>query len=461
MKRWMGWLSLACLLLGLGLLYAGSLRPVQLTLDGQPLTVRSRALTAGGVLRGAGLTLRAEDRLTPPPQTFLGWQGQLRLERASWVQVWSEQGATSRGFWSVERRPGNLLLQAGVKLYPGDVLRWNGRMWDAGAPLPPAPSYFLQVTPAHRFVLVENGRAQTLAASGATLGAGLWGLGRPVTPGDWASLPLESALPAVSAVTVRRAVPVTILVGEKTVEALSAAGTVGEALAQAGVALQGLDYAVPAEDAPLPADGNIRVVRVREEIVLTQSSLPFESEYVPDPDLELDQRRVVEAGQYGVAVTRQRVRFEDGQEVSRQEEQTWTAAEAVTQKVGYGTKVVVRTVQTEAGTLEYWRAVTVYATSYSPCGLGNVTKCYYGTSLGLKVQRGVIGVTNKWYRWMAGQGVYVPGYGKAVIADIGAGIPGRYWIDLGFTDADLELWHQDVVLYFLTPVPDQIPYILP
>ncbi|GAP17108.1 uncharacterized protein conserved in bacteria, partial [Levilinea saccharolytica] len=166
----MGWLSLACLLLGLGLLYAGSLRPVQLTLDGQPLTVRSRALTAGGVLRGAGLTLRAEDRLTPPPQTFLGWQGQLRLERASWVQVWSEQGATSRGFWSVERRPGNLLLQAGVKLYPGDVLRWNGRMWDAGAPLPPAPSYFLQVTPAHRFVLVENGRAQTLAASGATLG---------------------------------------------------------------------------------------------------------------------------------------------------------------------------------------------------------------------------------------------------------------------------------------------------
>jgi len=44
---------------------------------------------------------------------------------------------------------------------------------------------------------------------------------------------------------------------------------------------------------------------------------------------------------------------------------------------------------------------------------------------------------------------------------VGGGIPGQYWIDLAFTDADFEPWHQNTILYFLTPVPADIPWILP
>jgi 3D (Asp-Asp-Asp) domain-containing protein len=56
---------------------------------------------------------------------------------------------------------------------------------------------------------------------------------------------------------------------------------------------------------------------------------------------------------------------------------------------------------------------------------------------------------------MPGWPVYVPGYGFATIEDIGAGIAGRDWIDLGYSDEDYQVWH--------TPVPplDLVPYILP
>jgi len=62
---------------------------------------------------------------------------------------------------------------------------------------------------------------------------------------------------------------------------------------------------------------------------------------------------------------------------------------------------------------------------------------------------------------MRGQRVYIPGYGFGTIADAGGGIPGQYWIDLGYTDDTYVPWHQNVTMYFLTPIPSTIPYTLP
>jgi 3D (Asp-Asp-Asp) domain-containing protein len=62
---------------------------------------------------------------------------------------------------------------------------------------------------------------------------------------------------------------------------------------------------------------------------------------------------------------------------------------------------------------------------------------------------------------MVGTEVYVPGYGRATVADIGGGFPDRYWIDLAYSDDDFITWGDWVSIYFLTPVPDNIQYILP
>ena len=111
------------------------------------------------------------------------------------------------------------------------------------------------------------------------------------------------------------------------------------------------------------------------------------------------------------------------------------------------------------GPIEYYRAVEAYATSYSPCRLG-VDYCSSRTASGATLQKGVIGVIRSWYNVMRGQPVYIPGYGFATIEDIGAGFSDRHWVDLGYTDEDWVSWSRYVTVYFLTPVPANIMWIL-
>jgi 3D (Asp-Asp-Asp) domain-containing protein len=308
--------------------------------------------------------------------------------------------------------------------------------------------------------LVDGGAMRVFYSASPTLGLALWDAGIHLLQGDHLSLPLNTPLLTPVVLTLRRALPITIQTGAVQVTALSAAPAVGEALAESGLSLQGSDYSQPAEDQPIPPDGLIRIVRVREEVLLQQTTIPFENEYVSDPQTPLDQTSVVQAGQAGLLVSRVRVRYEDGTETGRQTEAQWTANQPVTQKIGTGSKINVQTLDTPGGPIEYWRAVNVYATSYSPCRSGT-SKCYGFTASGQPVTRGVIGVTTRWYSVMGGQQVYIPGYGRAVIADTGGGIPGKKWIDLGFSDDDYESWAQNVTLYFLTPIPANVPYILP
>lgn len=127
----------------------------------------------------------------------------------------------------------------------------------------------------------------------------------------------------------------------------------------------------------------------------------------------------------------------------------------------------IRTLTTADGqTLSYWRVLTLYATSYSPCRLGlPYPGCHSGTASGAIAQKGVVAFVRSWYYLMQGQAVYVPGYGTATVEDVGAGgVPfagNHYWIDLAYSDDDWISWGGWVTVYFLTPVPANIPYILP
>ena len=446
---------------GLVLIYIGINRPVTILVDGEPRLVWTRALTVAQALHDANIPMRQTDQLAPMPGRWLGWTATITLTPSRQVSLWNGARQAWQEFWSIQRLPGNLLAAAGIRLYPGDRIFWQGLELLPDKPLPSASVYALQYQPASQVSVELNGNKVTFNSAVASLGEALWEHGYQLAEVDSLSQSLEEPLPLADPVSIHRALPLTIQVGDKKISILSAAGTVGQALAQSGIALEGLDYSKPAEDQPLPEGGQIKVVRVQEQVTLEQKQIPYKTEFAPDPQTELDQSRVIDAGQVGIEMTRLRVRYEDGQETEKTTEAQWTASQPRNRKVGYGTKVVIRSLDTPDGKIQYWRAITVYATAYSPCGLGNVAKCYYGTSSGLPVQRGVIAVIYKWYLLMGGQPVYVPGYGKAVIADVGGGIPGKNWIDLGFTDADLEEWHQNVTLYFLTPVPANIPWILP
>jgi 3D (Asp-Asp-Asp) domain-containing protein len=139
----------------------------------------------------------------------------------------------------------------------------------------------------------------------------------------------------------------------------------------------------------------------------------------------------------------------------------WRAIEPKERVVAYGTKIVLKTLDTGSGTVQYYRAIPVYVTSYSPCRSA-ADRCYPGTSSGLPVQRGVIAVTRLWYMALGwGVPVYVPGYGTATIEDIGVGKPGVNWIDLGYSDDDWIAQEGYTTLYFIAPVPPDVPPIFP
>jgi len=458
-RKWTPYLSLAMLLFGSLLLLFGSSRPVALYIDGVQIVVETRAFTVNQVLQDAGIVAGEEDLVKPAPGSLLGWYDAVQVNHARPMELWIDGQQFPYQTTTTERLPANILFEARIKLFPGDSILWNGTPLDPLQPMGSAPYYTLQYIPGTTALLEQEGRVR-YASSAGTVGDLLFANNIPLTTADQVNLSLTEPVQDMATISLHQAAPLNILINNGTIETFAAGATVGEALAQAGVPLQGLDYSIPEADAPLPPDGQVRVVHVREEIILKQESIPFEKEFVASPELALDQVSTVSSGEYGVQVSRERVRYEDGQEVDRLTEAEWTAKEPVPQQVGYGTQVEVMTTSTPDGTIEYWRAVNVYATSYSPCRSGT-EKCYYGTSYGLPVQRGVIGVTSAWYSWMAGQRVYVPGYGFAVIADVGGGIAGKNWIDLGFSDEDYEPWSQNVTMYFLTPIPESIPWTLP
>jgi resuscitation-promoting factor RpfB len=375
------------------------------------------------------------------------------------VQFWLPGAGLTPPLSSTERLPSQLLAAAGIQMGDGDLLLRDGTGVALNTPLPEASFYLFQVKPAVSFSLMENGQTQKISSGAASLGRALWDAGVHVSAVDSLSYPITSAVKDDSGVVLRRASTLVVKSGEREISIRSAAATIGSVLAEAGLSLQSLDISIPAEDQPLPGNGIIKVLRVREGILLEQTVIPFERSLQGDDSLELDQRRVIEAGQAGLEVTRVRLRYEDGVEVQRVQEAKWEASLPKTEVLGYGMQVVPRTTQTPDGTISYWRAVSAYATSYYPCGF--VNRCSYTTASGMKLEKGVVAVSLAWYRYMKGLRVYVPGYGIGVIGDNGGGIPGKYWIDLGYSNEDYVGWHSTVTVYFLTPVPDKILWILP
>jgi uncharacterized protein YabE (DUF348 family) len=360
---------------------------------------------------------------------------------------------------SREAIPANLLLKSGIRLFPGDQVLADGVEVNPIEPLK-GSLRILQVSTGKLVHVNDGGVTRSFSSSATNLGEALWQAGIPIDPADRISPDLSTSLSDGLQVEIQRAVPIRVEMQEQVIEGKSAAKTVGNILADLGLGLQGMDYAIPGENEALPANGTIRVVRVSEQVSLEQKVIPFKSQYQADPETELDQKSVIQPGETGLIVSRIRVRLEDGKEIARYREADWTARNPKDQLVGYGTRPVIHTETVDGVTIEYWRKLTAYATSYAPCEI-YPDHCSYATASGIPLAKGVAAVIRSWYYQMRGQQIYVPGYGTAVIADIGGGVGGQNWIDLGYSDSDYVEWHQPVTVYFLTPVPANIPINLP
>lgn len=359
----------------------------------------------------------------------------------------------SQSLLSRERLPANLLSLASIPLYPGDQILTDGKPVIPDQALSSDAPHTLQVQRSWPISLTTGSQVQTIMSTAATLGEALQEAGIRMHARDQLIPPAETQLKEPIKADLRKSSELEIKSKDGIIKIRSAAKNVGEALREAGLSLQGLDFSLPDAAASLPLNGQIQIVRVQETVSLETTPLPFETETQPQSDLELDNQKIVQSGEFGITARRVRVRLEDGNEVSRQTEAEFVALESKPQIIGYGTKIVPISVDTPDGPIEYWRALNMYAVSYNPTSNGGL-----GTATGIPLAKGVAAVDINYIPF--GTRMYIPGYGIAVAADVGGGVKGRM-IDLGYSDEDYVSWHQWVTVYFLWPPPENVVWVIP
>ncbi len=266
---------------------------------------------------------------------------------------------------TTERVPASLLTQADIYLAANDIVLLNGKPVAFNQPMPAAQTYTLQVRRA--VALTVNGKIiQTTAQS---IGEALSQAGAQLYASDQISPPIQTPITGTTTVKYVPSRALTVTVDGTPMQIRSSSATVGGALAEAGIPLLGLDYSQPSENEALPSNGQIQVTRISESILLTEKSIPFKTDYQQSADVELDQQKILQPGQLGLSVSRVRVVYDDGKEASRQTESETNVRAPQDQIVGYGTKVVIHTATVDGVQIQYWRAIQMYATSYSPCRL--------------------------------------------------------------------------------------------
>ena len=361
-----------------------------------------------------------------------------------------------------ERVPSVLLSQAGITLNENDNILVNGFPAELNQQITNNP-ITLQIRRGIKLTIVSPQGEKQIHASAFTLGEALAKVPVWLRESDEITSPLNSPLSALqtsnSPIVITPSHSLTIDINRQQSKIQSSAKTVGEALAEAGIPLLGLDYSVPAEKDPVPLDGQIKVVRVSESVLLAQKPIPFDSDLQASAEIPLDQTQILQPGETGLSVQRIRIRYEDGNEVSRVTENETVVRPPETRILGYGTKVEIKTATVDGVQIEYWRTVQMYATSYSPCNSG-VANCGATTASGKSLRKGMVAVNRTLYYAMLGQQLFIPGYGHATIEDLCGGCVGKPWIDLGYGNNDYQPWHSWVTVYFLTPVPQNIIYDL-
>jgi len=358
-----------------------------------------------------------------------------------------------------------ILEQAGIVLGANDRILVNGMQTPLDSSnLSDSPT--IQIRRAVSLTLVTPGGQQAIETSALTVGQVLTEAGLTLTQADLLDPPAETPITRPLTVTFAPARDLKVFVGDKALNIRSAAKTVGEALAEAGIPLVGLDTSSPPESEAPPPDGQIRVVQIRESLEITLESIPFEEEVTYSPDIPFGQKETIQPGVEGIAMIRERIRYEDGNEVSRATEEKTVLREPQTRIVESGEKIVLAPV---GGNIpyQYWYATEMFASVYSPCASGT-GGCSYGTASGARAGYGIVAVDYSIYSYLAGMQVYIPGYGMATIGDTGGGpiietafgVPRVKWIDLGFNDGEIVDMTGWVTVYFLAPAPSEIPYFL-
>lgn len=481
--------------------YNNTQRAVTLIVDGREFPRRTHQTTVAGLLADAGVTVSAQDRVEPGLETPIQPGLVVQVHRARLVVI--ATGDQARTYQTHAQTVGELLAEAGVSLAGDARVVVAGQPVSPDTPLaaleppmassstaspdpltavrgallarpvqaaPPATPPVVSSTPIRleirRAVPIQvrdGGVPLELQTVASTLGEALTQAALPIYPADRVMPGLDTPITPDLKVTIIRAKPVTLIADGRSIPTRTQADQVKALLKEMGVSLGEKDYVVPPPDAGIVRDMTVRVVRVREEYITEEDAIPYRTLWQPDESLELDQRRIVQAGINGIHRRTIKIVYEDGQEITRILDREWVEREPTTRIIGYGTQIMLRTMMTPEGPITYWRTLRVLATWYNAShGWWPPGHPAYGTTrTGRIAGRGIAAVDP--YVINLHSRMYVPGYGFAEAEDTGGLIKGMR-IDLAFDEWDPNPYHLGwVTIYLLAPPPPaaEINWVLP
>ena len=425
------------------------------------LELRTHQNTAEAVLREANVQLRPEDVVLPAPTTLLQHNDLVVVKRARPVRVQIDD-ETPKLILTQSQSANDILNQLGIKATAFDRLLVNGQASDIlpviNAPAPATVDIALRRS--LEIDIAEKDKPLKKAKTSAqTVGEALMQIGYFIRLADRISpSPAERVTPGMK-IQVEPAKLASVVVDGRRVRTRTHQEKVSDVLAELNIALYDQDYTKPGINTPIVDGLEVQVVRVRRELVIEQSPLPFETRVEPNPNLEIDNQVLGQEGTPGVHEKRRIVLFENGVEVKRELVADFVAREPRPRIRNYGTKIVIRTLDTPSGPVKYWRKIRMYVTSYSPSSAGvSPSSPYYGiVRCGYKFRPGTVAIDPNIIPLKTN--IYVAGYGQGVACDTGGGIIGKH-IDLGYEDRSYRSWAEYSDVYLLTPVPANIRYVI-
>lgn len=416
--------------------------------------IQTSALTVEDLLSEQNVSLNTDDAISPVLDTPLSDGLLITIAHARSVSLAVDNEVSN--IRTPFDNPADILTQEQINLRPIDHIWVDGtaatiaelRLWPV-----PANEIIVQ----HAFLItIRDGESEiVLETTAETVGDALYEAGVTIYFSDSLSLEQGHTLTNDTIITIDRAHPIIIRVDGVNLETRVSGTSVADALTEAGIALIGLDYTIPAETETIAAGMTISVLRVTESNESYEETIPYETVYQTSEQLELDQRQIVQAGESGLQRYNERVRYENGIEVGREPSGSEMIRMPQNEIIAYGTQIIIRAINTPEGAKDYWRVLRMYATSYHPEALGgdNIT------AIGETLQHGIIASDPNLIPYRTN--LYVEGYGIGMMADTGGTRSSPYWIDLGYSDEDFVGWHRYVDVYLLTPAPANIDYLLP
>ena len=242
---------------------------VQIQQGSQVWTVRSSPGTVADLLQRQGIEAPPKDAISPPASAQLEDGLVIRIQPNREVTILAD--GEQHHFSTRLENPLEILRSAGIPVSNADKIWVNGALaYYEALPAWTVPAAQIEIRRSAQLTIIDDGAPATIETTAETVGEALFEAGITLYFSDQVQPALDSAIADDLTISIKRAIPIELLVDGVLIEARSKSQTVAEALVELNAPLFGLDFVRPPENSPIKAGMTIEILRVTEEI-LTQS----------------------------------------------------------------------------------------------------------------------------------------------------------------------------------------------